>query len=110
MLAPLFQVQLLWTFLDILKKVSRGNLLSKLYSERSSTSPSSECGAPNLTESKGSAKRGRYPGGTMGPYTGRDSNLKKPGWLRQRAPQGHRFNEVKESLSRLNLNTVCEEA
>ncbi|KAI4384107.1 hypothetical protein MLD38_009874 [Melastoma candidum] len=44
------------------------------------------------------------------PFTGRDPNVKKPGWLRQRAPQGVRFQEVKESLSRLKLNTVCEEA
>ncbi|XP_010687262.1 lipoyl synthase, chloroplastic isoform X1 [Beta vulgaris subsp. vulgaris] len=52
---------------------------------------------------------GPYPGG-MGPYTGRDPNVKKPNWLRQRAPQGKKFEEVKESLSRLNLHTVCEEA
>ncbi|CAC08341.1 lipoic acid synthase-like protein [Arabidopsis thaliana] len=53
-----------------------------------------------------------YPGGMpkMGPFTGRDPNVKKPAWLRQKAPQGERFQEVKESLSRLNLNTVCEEA
>ncbi|XP_058103034.1 lipoyl synthase, chloroplastic [Magnolia sinica] len=50
-----------------------------------------------------------YPGG-LGPYTGRDPNVKKPEWLRQRAPQGERFRKVKESLSQLNLNTVCEEA
>lgn len=36
--------------------------------------------------------------------------MKKPEWLRQRAPQGERFRQVKESLSKLNLNTVCEEA
>lgn len=52
---------------------------------------------------------GPYPGG-MGPYTGRDPNVKKPGWLRQKAPQGVKYEEVKESLSRLKLNTVCEEA
>ncbi|GFZ15594.1 radical SAM superfamily protein [Actinidia rufa] len=45
-----------------------------------------------------------------GVHTGRDPNVKKPEWLRQRAPQGERFEEVKESLSRLNLNTVCQEA
>lgn len=45
-----------------------------------------------------------------GPYTGRDPNVKKPEWLRQRAPQGARFEEVKNSLSHLKLNTVCEEA
>lgn len=53
-----------------------------------------------------------YPGGMpkMGPFTGRDPNVKKPSWLRQKAPQGERFQEVKESLTRLKLNTVCEEA
>nr|KJB31909.1 hypothetical protein B456_005G213900 [Gossypium raimondii] len=54
-------------------------------------------------------KNGSYPGG-MGPFTGRDPNVKKPEWLRQKAPQGLRFDEVKQSLSRLKLNTVCEEA
>ncbi|KAF9598869.1 hypothetical protein IFM89_032723 [Coptis chinensis] len=51
-----------------------------------------------------------YPGGGMGVHTGRDPNVKKPAWLRQKAPQGERFSEVKESLSKLKLNTVCEEA
>ncbi|KAL2900765.1 Lipoyl synthase chloroplastic [Bienertia sinuspersici] len=50
-----------------------------------------------------------YPGG-LGPHTGRDPNVKKPEWLRQKAPQGKKFEEVKESLSHLNLHTVCEEA
>ncbi|KAG6712807.1 hypothetical protein I3842_05G120500 [Carya illinoinensis] len=54
-------------------------------------------------------KSGPYPGG-MGPYTGRDPNAMKPEWLRQRAPQGERYEQVKDSLLRLNLNTVCEEA
>ncbi|XP_021772830.1 lipoyl synthase, chloroplastic-like [Chenopodium quinoa] len=54
-------------------------------------------------------KLGPYPGG-MGPYTGRDPNVSKPNWLRQKAPQGKKFEEVKESLSRLHLHTVCEEA
>ena len=52
---------------------------------------------------------GPYPGG-LGPHTGRDPNAKKPEWLRQKAPQGERFQEIKESLSHLKLNTVCEEA
>ncbi|KAJ7526779.1 hypothetical protein O6H91_16G023000 [Diphasiastrum complanatum] len=50
-----------------------------------------------------------YPGG-MGLHTGRDPNVKKPGWLRQRAPQGERYLELKDSLSSLKLHTVCEEA
>ncbi|KAF9595800.1 hypothetical protein IFM89_004202 [Coptis chinensis] len=29
-----------------------------------------------------------YPGGGMGVHTGRDPNVKKPAWLRQKAPQG----------------------
>ncbi|KAL6566279.1 Lipoyl synthase, chloroplastic [Orobanche gracilis] len=46
----------------------------------------------------------------LGPHTGRDPDVKKPDWLRQKAPQGEKYEEVKESLSRLKLNTVCEEA
>lgn len=54
-------------------------------------------------------KNGPYPGG-LGPFTGRDPNVKKPAWLRQKAPQGERFSKIKESISQLKLNTVCEEA
>ncbi|CAK8571173.1 unnamed protein product [Lathyrus sativus] len=50
-----------------------------------------------------------YPGG-LGPFTGRDPDVKKPEWLRQKAPQGERFSQIKESISQLKLNTVCEEA
>ncbi|KAF5449495.1 hypothetical protein F2P56_029935 [Juglans regia] len=64
---------------------------------------------PPSWDSSVAKKSGPYPGG-MGPYTGRDPNAKKPEWLRQRAPQGERYEQVKDSLSRLNLNTVCEEA
>lgn len=56
-----------------------------------------------------SKKAASYPGG-IGPYTGRDPTVKKPSWLRQRAPQGERFQELKDSLTTLKLNTVCEEA
>lgn len=64
-----------------------------------------------LVESDG-AKKLSHPSspGAMGPYTGRDPSVKKPGWLRQRAPQGERYAELKASLSSLKLNTVCEEA
>lgn len=34
----------------------------------------------------------------------------KPGWLRQKAPQGERYEELKDSLRGLQLHTVCEEA
>ncbi|KAL4571221.1 hypothetical protein LXL04_017974 [Taraxacum kok-saghyz] len=63
----------------------------------------------SLMSSSASSKSPPYPGG-MGPYTGRDPNVKKPSWLRQKAPQGEKYQEVKTSLKRLKLNTVCEEA
>lgn len=50
-----------------------------------------------------------YPGG-LGPHTGRDPTVKKPSWLRQRAPQGEKLAKLKESITTLKLNTVCEEA
>merc|ERR1719174_2232329 len=34
----------------------------------------------------------------------------KPPWLRQRAPQGDRYEFLSDSLRDLKLNTVCEEA
>jgi lipoate synthase len=45
-----------------------------------------------------------------GPYTGRDPDVKKPAWLRQRAPQGEKYAMLRESLGELKLNTVCVEA
>ncbi|GAU34299.1 hypothetical protein TSUD_20050 [Trifolium subterraneum] len=62
---------------------------------------------PKLMESE--KKSAPYPGG-LGPFTGRDPNVKKPEWLRQKAPQGERFSQIKESISQLKLNTVCVEA
>jgi len=41
---------------------------------------------------------------------GLPKGLKKPPWLRQRAPAGARFEYLKQSLNGLKLNTVCEEA
>lgn len=34
----------------------------------------------------------------------------KPSWLRQRAPQGERYDYLSDSLRSLKLHTVCEEA
>ncbi|PRQ41468.1 putative lipoyl synthase [Rosa chinensis] len=60
---------------------------------------------------KPAIRRGiRCEAAAVGPFTGRDPNVKKAGWLRQKAPQGIKYEEVKETLSRLNLKTVCEEA
>ena len=41
---------------------------------------------------------------------GLPAGLKKPPWLRQRAPSGARFEYLSASLGGLKLNTVCEEA
>ncbi|XAR53165.1 Lipoyl synthase [Bertholletia excelsa] len=75
-----------------------------LESDEGAATDAAAASAPSKSSRRGGDGNG------MGPYTGRDPNVKKPGWLRQRAPQGQRFEEVKESLSRLNLNTVCQEA
>ncbi|KAK3165557.1 hypothetical protein QOZ80_1AG0034700 [Eleusine coracana subsp. coracana] len=45
-----------------------------------------------------------------GPFTGRDPEVKKPAWLRQRAAQGEKYARLRESLGELKLNTVCVEA
>ena len=38
------------------------------------------------------------------------SHSNKPSWLRQRAPQGERYEYLEQGLRKLNLATVCEEA
>ncbi len=38
------------------------------------------------------------------------NNVKKPDWLRVKAPQHERIGSVSDLLSDLNLNTVCQEA
>nr|CAB3478423.1 unnamed protein product [Digitaria exilis] len=46
----------------------------------------------------------------VGPYTGRDPEVKKPAWLRQRAAQGEKYARLRETIGELKLNTVCVEA
>ena len=41
---------------------------------------------------------------------GRDPEVKKPTWLRQRAAQGEKYARLRESIGELKLNTVCVEA
>ncbi|KAJ0488269.1 putative lipoyl synthase [Helianthus annuus] len=78
-------------------------------SSSSSSTTTNNNDPSSLMSSSSSLNSPPYPGG-MGPFTGRDPTVKKPGWLRQKAPQGDKYQEVKDSLSRLKLNTVCEEA
>ncbi|KAF3772672.1 Lipoyl synthase [Nymphaea thermarum] len=58
----------------------------------------------NLFESSALPVSRSYPGG-VGPYTGRHLDVKKPEWLRQRAPEGERYKELKGSLVQLKLHT-----
>ncbi len=48
----------------------------------------------------------------IGPKTHVDEHAgsSKPPWLRQRAPQGERYDYLSGSLRQLGLHTVCEEA
>ena len=44
-------------------------------------------------------------------HTGRaPTHSSKPSWLRQRAPQGERYEYLEQGLRKLKLATVCEEA
>lgn len=45
-----------------------------------------------------------------GPQLAQLPGSSKPPWLRQRAPQGERFDYLHSSLRGLGLHTVCEEA
>jgi len=40
----------------------------------------------------------------------REPQQRKPSWLRQRAPQGERYEYLKHQMRRLGLSSVCEEA
>lgn len=46
----------------------------------------------------------------LGPSLRQLDGQSKPPWLRQRAPQGEKYNELKDQLRGLKLATVCEEA
>lgn len=41
---------------------------------------------------------------------GASTHSNKPAWLRQRAPQGERYEYLEQGLRKLKLATVCEEA
>ena len=45
-----------------------------------------------------------------GPQLAALPGARKPPWLRQRAPQGERYEYLAGSLRGLGLHTVCEEA
>ena len=46
----------------------------------------------------------------LGPSLPSLPNSSKPSWLRQRAPQGDKYNELFGQMRDLKLATVCEEA
>jgi len=63
--------------------------------------------SPDAEKQKSAAKTGRNPIKIVPVGT----PLKKPSWIRVRAPSaGSRFHEVKRVLREHNLHTVCEEA
>ncbi|KAL3684387.1 hypothetical protein R1sor_002409 [Riccia sorocarpa] len=90
---------------ELQKRVQGGESLESSLSEASALAVD----PATLFDSALEGSKRPYPGG-LGPHTGRDPTIKKPAWLRQRAPQGDRYEELKGSLSTLKLNTVCEEA
>ena len=68
-----------------------------LQTDNTSTAP--------ISSDLGTLQSNPYPGPSA-----QDVKTKKPSWLRQRAPQGERYEELKDSLRDLKLVTVCEEA
>lgn len=50
------------------------------------------------------------PAGLLGPSYATLPNASKPPWLRQRAPQGEKYQALSTQLHGLKLATVCEEA
>ena len=70
----------------------------------------SEAASTSYDEKETKSKILESPAVSGGTRIGRDPNVKKPPWLRQRAPQGEKFLRLHDSLSELKLNTVCVEA
>ena len=60
--------------------------------------------APGIKH-KGEAKTARIPVKVVVA-----ERLKKPDWIRVRAPSSPRFHEIKQILREHHLHTVCEEA
>jgi lipoic acid synthetase len=73
-------------------------------SENLPQSASTPGNAPGLKH-KGEAKTSRIPIKVVAA-----ERLKKPDWIRVRAPSSPRFYEIKKILREHNLHTVCEEA
>ncbi len=46
----------------------------------------------------------------IAPEGGREPRIRKPDWIRVKAPTSKGFNETRRLMRELNLNTVCEEA
>jgi lipoic acid synthetase len=46
----------------------------------------------------------------IAPEGGREPRIRKPDWIRVKAPTSKGFHETRRLMRELNLNTVCEEA
>ena len=61
--------------------------------------------------SSGSGGAGEPPSeGTAGAPSGPSPARGKPSWLKVRAPGGAEYRRLKQTLRKLDLHTVCEEA
>ncbi|KAK9795563.1 hypothetical protein WJX73_010243 [Symbiochloris irregularis] len=63
-----------------------------------------------LAVSKDASLSARAAASVTGPQPATLKEHAKPPWLRQRAPQGERYEYLSDSLRDLGLHTVCEEA
>src|SRR4029079_1350485 len=73
------------------------------------TSPTSEPRHASGVKHKGEAKTARVLSRHAIPIVPAE-RLRKPEWIRVRAPSSPRFYEIKRILREHNLHTVCEEA
>ncbi|KAK9918969.1 hypothetical protein WJX75_008365 [Coccomyxa subellipsoidea] len=86
-------------------EISGGNAFAELVNMAIQVDPSlAERGSKALAGAQGGAAS------VVGPPVEQMPGSNKPGWLRQRAPQGERYEYLSDSLRTLKLHTVCEEA
>jgi len=46
----------------------------------------------------------------MLPVSGEKHHISKPEWLRIKVPSGDRYSNIKQTISTLDLRTICQEA
>ena len=84
-----------------------------LSTKKGSAAPLAKTSPFDLQQSSGNAASSSAPttrSSMLGPSLAMLPKASKPPWLRQRAPQGDRYNELFSQMRGLKLATVCEEA